>query len=141
MIRRPPRSTHCISSAASDVYKRQIYNNVLSAIFMVPLILLSGEAHRLLEHPKVYESQTWIYMTVTGLFGYLINLSTFMQINYTSPLTHSISGTAKACVQTLLAIQIFKNPVTPMNAFGIFLTIAGSFWYSFIRYKEMSNKK
>eukprot|EP00826_Nyctotherus_ovalis_P029717 TRINITY_DN2357_c0_g1_i2.p1 TRINITY_DN2357_c0_g1~~TRINITY_DN2357_c0_g1_i2.p1 ORF type:complete len:149 (-),score=63.94 TRINITY_DN2357_c0_g1_i2:108-533(-) len=23
MIRRPPRSTHCISSAASDVYKRQ----------------------------------------------------------------------------------------------------------------------
>eukprot|EP00825_Cyclidium_porcatum_P010724 TRINITY_DN15493_c0_g1_i2.p1 TRINITY_DN15493_c0_g1~~TRINITY_DN15493_c0_g1_i2.p1 ORF type:complete len:167 (+),score=13.70 TRINITY_DN15493_c0_g1_i2:132-632(+) len=25
MIRRPPRSTHCISSAASDVYKRQIF--------------------------------------------------------------------------------------------------------------------
>ena len=28
MIRRPPRSTHCISSAASDVYKRQIPGNV-----------------------------------------------------------------------------------------------------------------
>ena len=26
MIRRPPRSTHCISSAASDVYKRQNTN-------------------------------------------------------------------------------------------------------------------
>ena len=26
MIRRPPRSTHCISSAASDVYKRQVYS-------------------------------------------------------------------------------------------------------------------
>ena len=25
MIRRPPRSTHCISSAASDVYKRQVW--------------------------------------------------------------------------------------------------------------------
>eukprot|EP00975_Prorocentrum_lima_P011002 2338618-Prorocentrum_lima.AAC.1 len=24
MIRRPPRPTHCISSAASDVYKRQL---------------------------------------------------------------------------------------------------------------------
>eukprot|EP00826_Nyctotherus_ovalis_P042196 TRINITY_DN4314_c0_g1_i3.p1 TRINITY_DN4314_c0_g1~~TRINITY_DN4314_c0_g1_i3.p1 ORF type:complete len:132 (-),score=11.44 TRINITY_DN4314_c0_g1_i3:331-702(-) len=24
MLRRPPRSTHCISSAASDVYKRQV---------------------------------------------------------------------------------------------------------------------
>eukprot|EP00825_Cyclidium_porcatum_P050631 TRINITY_DN9095_c0_g1_i3.p1 TRINITY_DN9095_c0_g1~~TRINITY_DN9095_c0_g1_i3.p1 ORF type:complete len:100 (+),score=26.94 TRINITY_DN9095_c0_g1_i3:133-432(+) len=36
MIRRPPRSTHCISSAASDVYKRQQvkqsqqYNSILS---------------------------------------------------------------------------------------------------------------
>ena len=27
MIRRPPRSTHCISSAASDVYKRQLVAN------------------------------------------------------------------------------------------------------------------
>eukprot|EP00826_Nyctotherus_ovalis_P054143 TRINITY_DN7079_c0_g4_i3.p1 TRINITY_DN7079_c0_g4~~TRINITY_DN7079_c0_g4_i3.p1 ORF type:complete len:272 (+),score=99.67 TRINITY_DN7079_c0_g4_i3:27-818(+) len=27
MIRRPPRSTHCISSAASDVYKRQVLNS------------------------------------------------------------------------------------------------------------------
>eukprot|EP00825_Cyclidium_porcatum_P018483 TRINITY_DN21077_c0_g1_i1.p2 TRINITY_DN21077_c0_g1~~TRINITY_DN21077_c0_g1_i1.p2 ORF type:complete len:127 (-),score=13.25 TRINITY_DN21077_c0_g1_i1:90-470(-) len=25
MLRRPPRSTHCISSAASDVYKRQVH--------------------------------------------------------------------------------------------------------------------
>eukprot|EP00825_Cyclidium_porcatum_P043437 TRINITY_DN6159_c0_g1_i2.p1 TRINITY_DN6159_c0_g1~~TRINITY_DN6159_c0_g1_i2.p1 ORF type:complete len:247 (-),score=78.76 TRINITY_DN6159_c0_g1_i2:89-829(-) len=29
MIRRPPRSTHCISSAASDVYKRQLLLIVL----------------------------------------------------------------------------------------------------------------
>eukprot|EP00826_Nyctotherus_ovalis_P049331 TRINITY_DN5951_c0_g1_i2.p1 TRINITY_DN5951_c0_g1~~TRINITY_DN5951_c0_g1_i2.p1 ORF type:complete len:218 (+),score=77.99 TRINITY_DN5951_c0_g1_i2:23-655(+) len=28
MIRRPPRSTHCISSAASDVYKRQAYEEL-----------------------------------------------------------------------------------------------------------------
>eukprot|EP00825_Cyclidium_porcatum_P035394 TRINITY_DN3710_c0_g1_i7.p2 TRINITY_DN3710_c0_g1~~TRINITY_DN3710_c0_g1_i7.p2 ORF type:complete len:140 (-),score=22.35 TRINITY_DN3710_c0_g1_i7:94-513(-) len=30
MIRRPPRSTHCISSAASDVYKRQDFFSVFS---------------------------------------------------------------------------------------------------------------
>eukprot|EP00826_Nyctotherus_ovalis_P036337 TRINITY_DN3212_c0_g1_i1.p1 TRINITY_DN3212_c0_g1~~TRINITY_DN3212_c0_g1_i1.p1 ORF type:complete len:222 (+),score=49.96 TRINITY_DN3212_c0_g1_i1:87-668(+) len=29
MIRRPPRSTHCISSAASDVYKRQSMNDIV----------------------------------------------------------------------------------------------------------------
>jgi len=30
MIRRPPRSTHCISSAASDVYKRQLLDDTLA---------------------------------------------------------------------------------------------------------------
>eukprot|EP00825_Cyclidium_porcatum_P013660 TRINITY_DN17231_c0_g1_i1.p1 TRINITY_DN17231_c0_g1~~TRINITY_DN17231_c0_g1_i1.p1 ORF type:complete len:107 (+),score=31.13 TRINITY_DN17231_c0_g1_i1:105-425(+) len=33
MIRRPPRSTHCISSAASDVYKRQdIFNTKIQSV-------------------------------------------------------------------------------------------------------------
>ena len=34
MIRRPPRSTHCISSAASDVYKRQVV--VVGSDFVIP---------------------------------------------------------------------------------------------------------
>eukprot|EP00826_Nyctotherus_ovalis_P064783 TRINITY_DN9510_c0_g3_i6.p1 TRINITY_DN9510_c0_g3~~TRINITY_DN9510_c0_g3_i6.p1 ORF type:complete len:101 (-),score=9.46 TRINITY_DN9510_c0_g3_i6:277-558(-) len=34
MIRRPPRSTHCISSAASDVYKRQLlYMSLIVTVF------------------------------------------------------------------------------------------------------------
>jgi len=42
MIRRPPRSTHCISSAASDVYKRQA--NKLGARWVV--LLTEEEARR-----------------------------------------------------------------------------------------------
>eukprot|EP00826_Nyctotherus_ovalis_P012773 TRINITY_DN13401_c0_g1_i20.p2 TRINITY_DN13401_c0_g1~~TRINITY_DN13401_c0_g1_i20.p2 ORF type:complete len:111 (-),score=15.40 TRINITY_DN13401_c0_g1_i20:734-1042(-) len=34
MIRRPPRSTHCISSAASDVYKRQMWNSLSTGNFL-----------------------------------------------------------------------------------------------------------
>ena len=34
MIRRPPRSTPKPSSAASDVYKRQIYANFISGVFI-----------------------------------------------------------------------------------------------------------
>eukprot|EP00825_Cyclidium_porcatum_P041251 TRINITY_DN537_c0_g1_i5.p2 TRINITY_DN537_c0_g1~~TRINITY_DN537_c0_g1_i5.p2 ORF type:complete len:157 (-),score=38.62 TRINITY_DN537_c0_g1_i5:31-501(-) len=59
MIRRPPRSTHCISSAASDVYKRQginaeymgaqtaarrqqMFNWVKTAILMAAIMALFG---------------------------------------------------------------------------------------------------
>eukprot|EP00826_Nyctotherus_ovalis_P036429 TRINITY_DN3227_c0_g1_i18.p1 TRINITY_DN3227_c0_g1~~TRINITY_DN3227_c0_g1_i18.p1 ORF type:complete len:188 (+),score=49.63 TRINITY_DN3227_c0_g1_i18:25-564(+) len=41
MIRRPPRSTHCISSAASDVYKRQDYVFSLSDFKEIPEFTLS----------------------------------------------------------------------------------------------------
>jgi len=37
MIRRPPRSTHCISSAASDVYKRQIWRCAILSILVLTL--------------------------------------------------------------------------------------------------------
>eukprot|EP00826_Nyctotherus_ovalis_P005620 TRINITY_DN11277_c0_g6_i1.p1 TRINITY_DN11277_c0_g6~~TRINITY_DN11277_c0_g6_i1.p1 ORF type:complete len:399 (-),score=83.75 TRINITY_DN11277_c0_g6_i1:8-1180(-) len=36
MIRRPPRSTHCISSAASDVYKRQVQRNIFKINKSIP---------------------------------------------------------------------------------------------------------
>eukprot|EP00825_Cyclidium_porcatum_P031054 TRINITY_DN32858_c0_g1_i1.p2 TRINITY_DN32858_c0_g1~~TRINITY_DN32858_c0_g1_i1.p2 ORF type:complete len:143 (+),score=21.09 TRINITY_DN32858_c0_g1_i1:59-487(+) len=44
MIRRPPRSTHCISSAASDVYKRQI-NAEYMGIDVVDPYASSEEVH------------------------------------------------------------------------------------------------
>ena len=38
-------------------------------------------------------------MNVTGATGFAIGLVTVMQVKATSPLTHNISGTAKAAVQ------------------------------------------
>ena len=39
MIRRPPRSTHCISSAASDVYKRQFIYGLFIQGFLFLLLM------------------------------------------------------------------------------------------------------
>lgn len=53
-------------------------------------------------------------MTLAGVAGLLINTATYLQIKFTSPLTHAISGTAKACVQTILGVMIYRNPVSLM---------------------------
>ena len=45
MIRRPPRSTHCISSAASDVYKRQVLYILYARIFSRGIHALSLTWH------------------------------------------------------------------------------------------------
>lgn len=41
----------------------------------------------------------WVAMTLSGVMGFAIGLVTVMQVRATSPLTHNISGTAKAAVQ------------------------------------------
>ena len=92
-------------------------------------------------------------MTLAGVAGLLINTATYLQIKFTSPLTHAISGTAKACVQTVLGVMIYQNPVSFLvrrsntalacylihlqNGVGILLVIIGSFLYSYVRYLEM----
>ncbi|KAJ3340736.1 hypothetical protein HDU93_006406 [Gonapodya sp. JEL0774] len=110
----------------------------------------------------------WSVMTLTGLTGFLINITTFLQIKYTSPLTNTISGTAKACAQTIIAAAVYRNPISLLvsgvrvwleegtvlgslfdmsavlftvfsmqNGVGIMLSLAGSAFYSYVRYKEM----
>jgi len=63
MIRRPPRSTHCISSAASDVYKRQCKDYI--AVDLVPGVQLKGksaETFRIYQVVAIRETPTspWV---------------------------------------------------------------------------------
>ncbi len=46
-------------------------------------------------------------MTLTGIMGFAIGLVTVMQVKATSPLTHNISGTAKAAFQVTYIIYSF----------------------------------
>jgi len=64
-------------------------------------------------------------MTVTGIMGYAIGLVTVLQVKATSPLTHNISGTAKAAVQVMLCNSLhnlsYMDPfvhITPPHTRG-----------------------
>eukprot|EP00825_Cyclidium_porcatum_P022992 TRINITY_DN25286_c0_g1_i1.p1 TRINITY_DN25286_c0_g1~~TRINITY_DN25286_c0_g1_i1.p1 ORF type:complete len:281 (-),score=67.03 TRINITY_DN25286_c0_g1_i1:106-948(-) len=67
MIRRPPRSTHCISSAASDVYKRQVstqstWDNIepvhpknLQVKFLRPVSAIATKTPFILKKQRIFE--------------------------------------------------------------------------------------
>jgi hypothetical protein len=80
----------------------------------------------------------WIAMLVAGIFGFSIGIVTVLQIKATSPLTHNISGTAKAAVQSLLAFYIWKNSWTIKGLLGIFITLGGSLAYTYVKMNETS---
>ena len=80
-------------------------------------------------------------MTLAGIFGFLIGIVTIAQISLTSPLTHNISGTAKASVQTIIAVLFFGDKMTFRSAIGTIMVLGGTFLYSLVRSREMDREK
>lgn len=129
-----------LAVVANNEWRLLNYNTAISFWLIVPVIFLAGENGVL--HESVLRSpRFWVDMTVTGVFSFLICVAIFIQVKFTSPLTNNISGTAKACCQTILAIIVWHSKVSPEGILGIILVLGGSGWYSFIRYQEMMEKK
>jgi GDP-fucose transporter C1 len=118
------------------------YNNANALLLFPPLALATGELGALAAHAHQLVSPTfWLAMLLSGVFGFLINIATILQIKATSPLTHNISGTAKSVVQTALALALWHNPTTPANIAGMALVLAGSLAYAAVRNSEMDDAR
>jgi len=112
------------------------YQNFNALVLFIPLILMF-EVPILEGYAAKFSSPSfWGTMLLSGILGFLISVATNAQINVTSPLSHNISGTAKACVQTVLALYIWKNPFNWKAILGVVLVIGGSLVYAFIRHRE-----
>ena len=117
-------------------WKLTFYNNVNASLLFIPLVVVfEGEILKgTLE--LLTSKEFWAAMTVAGFFGFSIGIVTVLQIKATSPLSHNISGTAKAAVQSLMAFYIWGNEPTIMGVLGIFTTLGGSLLYTFVKMGE-----
>ncbi|VDO14560.1 unnamed protein product [Rodentolepis nana] len=74
-------------------------------------------------------------MLLSGVFGFGISYVTTWQIQVTSPLTHNISGTAKAAVQTIIAALISMHLKSFLWWLGNAMVVGGSMAYAHVRHK------
>ena len=120
-----------------DHWKLTFYNNVNACVLFMPLIayyearVIVGALGKQMLSPMF-----WGAMMVAGFFGFSIGIVTVMQIKATSPLSHNISGTAKAAVQSMMAFYIWKNPATVMGVAGMFVVLGGSLLYTIAKMRE-----
>jgi len=122
----------------NDEWLLLFYNTILSIILLGPIAFFF-EFNQVRKLDFLFDTYFIFVMSVTALLGWLINIAIYLQIKFTSPLTNSVSGTVKACVQTLIAVFFFEPTTTAIKLFGIFLCIFGSFLYS--HYKKQENEK
>ena len=115
------------------------YNTPISIILLIPFVWWNKEFSVFKEGRSL---TFWLLQTFTGIVGFVINIAIFLDIKYTTPLTHNIAGTVKACLQTVLSFILFNSEETInwMKGIGISCVILFSMIYSMVRRNEMKKK-
>jgi len=126
-----------LSVVEDNHWRLTFYNNVNATFLFIPLICYF-EADVI---TQAFDNQLinpifWSAMCVAGFFGFSIGIVTVLQIKATSPLSHNISGTAKAAVQSMMAFYIWGNAATVKGVLGIFTVLGGSLLYTFVKMNE-----
>jgi len=124
-----------------NIWMLTFYNNVNACILFIPLMMITGEFYIVAEFEHLDDLSFWWLMSLGGLFGFAIGYVTGLQIKVTSPLTHNISGTAKAAAQTVLATYWFLEVKSVAWWFSNAVVLAGSGAYAMVRQKEMAAAK
>uniref|UniRef100_A0A3P8RLG1 Solute carrier family 35 member C1 n=1 Tax=Amphiprion percula TaxID=161767 RepID=A0A3P8RLG1_AMPPE len=120
-----------------NIWKLSYYNNINACVLFLPLILVFGELGRVAAFSRLTDLGFWGMMTLGGLFGFAIGYVTGLQIKYTSPLTHNVSGTAKACAQTVIAVVYNSSSKSLLWWTSNMMVLGGSSAYTWVKSLEM----
>lgn len=122
----------------NSVWALNLYNNINAIILLFILMLITGEVKTLWNYERLMSAYFWSLMVISGIFGFAIGFVTALQIQITTPLTHNISGTAKACAQTILACAWFHETKTVLWWFSNVMVMLGSAAYARVKQLEMA---
>lgn len=116
------------------------YANVYACILFIPLMMCNGEFGQIRRYEHLFELWFWFALAIGGVCGFSIGFVTALQIKVTSPLTHNISGTAKACAQTIIATHWNQEHRSTLWWLSNFVVLFGSSLYARVKQLEMDKK-
>ena len=115
------------------------YNNFYALFLFIPFLLYNNELIKVMNYSNTNEFIFWFLLTIGGICGLSIGFVTNLQIKVTSPLTHNISGTAKACAQTILATYWYGTSRPLLWWISNAIVLFGSAAYARVKQIEMEN--
>jgi solute carrier family 35 protein E3 len=114
-------------------YQLLYWQAPLSALILIPIIPLFDDLSTLKEMPK---NDTLVAIVISSLLAFLVNLSIFLVIGKTSPVTYNVLGHFKLTVILVGGFLIFGQAADIKVITGIFITLAGVFWYTHLKQNQ-----
>jgi len=124
------------------------YTNLLSAGVLIPIFLFLGEGPSVVKmvfnidellRPEGAPGHLRTFLwgaAITGVFGFLMSISSLLSIQVTSPITHMISSAVRGVAASLLGMWLFHDIITTGRASSIAIILVGSIYYTWIKNKE-----
>ncbi|KAJ3980546.1 hypothetical protein F5890DRAFT_1568676 [Lentinula detonsa] len=124
------------------------YTNLLSALVLVPIIVLAGETA---EITKLFSGVDELYRTtgqmsalgtfvwgsvITGVLGFMMSIASLLSIKVTSPITHMISSAVRGVAASVLGMWLFHDIITSGRASSIAIILLGSIYYTWVKHVE-----
>lgn len=113
------------------------YLGPMSAFQLAVLAYLKGEVTEVAAFWEMNGSMgLFSLLILNGLFAFCTNVVSFLCNKHTSPVTMTVAGNVKLVCTILFGIIMFGTVVTPLNGIGLFISIAGACYYSYVEYFE-----
>ena len=119
-------------------YQLLYWQAPLSALILIPVIPILDDLSTLTEMP---DNDTIAAIVLSSCLAFLVNLSIFLVIGKTSPVTYNVLGHFKLTVILSLGFIVFGALVDYKNITGILVTLSGVIWYTQIKTATAANKK
>lgn len=79
---------------------------------------------------------SFIGVFISSVLAFLVNLSTFLVIGKTSPVSYQVLGHSKLVVIMLSSFLMFGDVPNPQNLLGVSLALGGIFWYTWLKMQK-----
>jgi len=76
----------------------------------------------------------WIFLTCILAVG--VNVTNYLVLGKTSPLTYQVVGHLKTCMILVLGFVVFNYPIVLKNLFGIVVALLGMVWYTELKRRD-----
>jgi GDP-mannose transporter len=131
---------HATQSISLTKFGMVYVNNVLCAVFLFPVALVSGEISLFLNTSAIHTIDYATKNLFAGFVGFFLNFASLSCVQTTGPTTYAIIGSLNKVPVTFLGYFMFDTKISGETWFYIGVSMCGGFLYSYAKIMESRPK-